>query len=172
MRSDEGPSDPHAEYRRQAAQYFGTTSAEADARTEGLIPPADRRVQFEQAGQPQPNWHRAPGSAAPLSEQPSVRFALQPWHALWALAAVCALAAVFFSSTVGWILLALISAGGGWYARSRNASWPPDVRDMLAHRRLASLGPGTASPPTATPSHSPATGDRWLLRSADGLEPA
>jgi hypothetical protein len=152
------PSDPHAEYRRQAAQYFGTAAYDPDPRTRRFIPPIDRRGQFPRHGageQQPPNQDRPLLSPVPLPGPSSVLFVLQPWHALWALAAVCAVAAVIFSSTLGWILLALLCAGGGWYARSRNAAWPPDVRDALVRRRLAAPAPGTSSlaPPPAPQPH-------------------
>ena len=114
--------DPHAEYRRQAAEHFGTAGA---------------------------------GWQATRRQLGTVRFALQPWHALWAAAALCALAAGISSSTWGWVLIALLCAGGGWYARSHDATWPPDVHQALARRGLASpdtTTTGSACPPP--PSHA------------------
>jgi hypothetical protein len=147
------PSGRHADYRRQAAQYFGTPRYDSDPPTGPITPPIDRHGQFPRDAaveQQPPNPYAPLRSPTPHPGPSSVLFALQPWHALSAVSGICLVAAVFSSSTFGWILLALLCAGGGWYARSRNAGWPSDVHGLLVRRRLAAPAPSTstqASPP-------------------------
>lgn len=75
--------------------------------------------------------------------QPDLRFDLHLWHALAALAAVSLLAAIFFDSTFGWVLIALAAGVGSWYVRQRDIGWTPDIGEVLEQHRLAATATGT-----------------------------
>jgi len=69
-----------------------------------------------------------------VDECGTVRFDLQPYHAMRVVAALWTALALLTWPSISCLLAAALYAVGQWYARTRRISWPADVEDYLAKR--------------------------------------
>jgi hypothetical protein len=117
--------DPHADFRRQAAEHF--KAAQPQPHAEYLRPIAQR---FGDA--PASSYAQSP--AAPSTHQ--MHLDLWPWHAASAVGALCLLLALVASSSFGWIVVAVLCAGGAWYLKAKSVAWPSAIREALVRQGL------------------------------------
>ncbi|WP_418002137.1 hypothetical protein ACNO8X_18205 [Mycobacterium sp. PDNC021] len=133
--------DPHAEFRREAAQHYGPASPYSPS-SQGA--PGFGVV----SGPPQTNhgsgFYQPPGASNASGAGP----ALKPWHLLWVAAGVCLLVAAVVSSSLGWVLLAAACGLGGTYLRQHHTASTVPVREPQAAPQPGPAGATSPGPPT------------------------
>lgn len=117
--------DPHAEFRRQAAEHF--KAAQPEPHTEVL-----RQTPAHFGGAPATPY----GQPASDPGTGQSQLDLRPWHAAAVGGMLCLLFALVASSSFGWIVLAVLCAAAAWYLKSKDVAWPPTVRDTLVRHGL------------------------------------
>ncbi|MCX8561609.1 hypothetical protein OS122_12025 [Mycolicibacterium mucogenicum] len=113
------PVDPRAEFRRPPPQHYGPAASHpplsAGSARFGAAPGTPQTNGGSGFYQPQ----AAPGGSGTA---PGAGLALKPWHFLWIAAAAFLLVALFVSSSLSWVLLAVACGLGGVYLRERYAA--------------------------------------------------
>lgn len=152
--------DPHADFRRQAAEHFKTALPE---------PPAEY---LRQAGPRSGNLPANPYAQPPLAPGTGqMHLDLQPWQATSAAGALCLLFALVASSSLIWIVLALLCGGGTWYLKTTSVAWPPAMGEALVRRGLTKPSTlATNAPPPEARDTGPTNVDvqPWHAASAAG----
>lgn len=110
---------PYGQFRSPAPPHYGPAASHPPypaGSAQFGVPPGPPQTD-PRAGFYQPQV--APGVAG---NAPGAALAIKPWHVLWIAAAVFLLVALFVSSSLSWVLLALACGIGGVYLRQRHTA--------------------------------------------------
>lgn len=110
---------PYGQFRSPAPPHYGPAASHPPypaGSAQFGVPPGPPQTD-PRAGFYQPQV--APGV---VGNAPGAALAIKPWHVLWIAAAVFLLVALFVSSSLSWVLLALACGIGGVYLRQRHTA--------------------------------------------------